>query len=119
MAGSADNRRIETGGIRGFADADLSLTHLRVAQRGELVGTLAKTENGVLAFQYADSWIEDGFVQRPSGKQGRSCEEPHVFARQCVRFVDVVAGVRPHEEFLHERRACRDGQRERGWHHAR
>ena len=31
MAGSADDCRIETGGIRGFADANLSLTHLRVA----------------------------------------------------------------------------------------
>lgn len=58
MAGSADDRRIGTGRIRGFADADLSLTHLRVALRGELLGTLAQTEDGVFAFQCADSWLE-------------------------------------------------------------
>lgn len=65
MAESVDDRRIETGRIRRLADADLALTHLRVALRGELVGTLAQTEDGVLAFQYADSWIEGGFSISP------------------------------------------------------
>lgn len=65
MVEGADGRRSETGRIRGFADADLALTHLRVTLRGELVGTLAQTEDGVLAFQYADSWIEGGFSISP------------------------------------------------------
>lgn len=67
MVESADDRRFESGSIRGFADvdADLALTHLRVTFRGELVGTLAATEDGVLAFQYADPWIEGGFSISP------------------------------------------------------
>lgn len=67
MVEGADDRRFESGSIRGFADvdADLALTHLRVTFRGELVGTLAATEDGVLAFQYADSWIEGGFSISP------------------------------------------------------
>lgn len=32
---------------------------------GEHVGTLARAENGVLAFQYSDSWIENGFSISP------------------------------------------------------
>lgn len=48
-----------------FTAADLALKSLRVTLRGELVGTLAQTEDGVLAFQYADSWIEDGFSLSP------------------------------------------------------
>lgn len=65
MVESANGRRSEPGRIRGFADADLALTHLRVTLRGELVGTLAQTEDGVLAFQYAESWIESGFPISP------------------------------------------------------
>lgn len=47
MVESADERRFETGRIRGFADADLALAYLCVTLRGELVGMLAQTEDGV------------------------------------------------------------------------
>lgn len=44
---------------------DLSLSLLRVVMHGEFVGTLAQTADGMLAFQYADSWIEGGFSLSP------------------------------------------------------
>lgn len=39
----------------------LSTASLRVGMHGRLVGTLALTEDGVAAFQYASSWVEKGF----------------------------------------------------------
>lgn len=38
---------------------------LHVTMHGEPVGTLAQTEDRVLAFQYADSWIESSFSLSP------------------------------------------------------
>lgn len=46
-------------------DLDLSLTSVRVSMHGRPVGTLAQTKSGTLAFQYAETWLNDGFAISP------------------------------------------------------
>ncbi|WP_218971915.1 type II toxin-antitoxin system HipA family toxin [Raoultibacter phocaeensis] len=49
----------------GLSGSDLAIASLRVIMHGRLVGTLAQTEDGVVAFQYASSWVEEGFSLSP------------------------------------------------------
>lgn len=44
---------------------DLNPKTLRVVLRGETVGTLALTPEGLLAFQYAPSWLRNGYSISP------------------------------------------------------
>ncbi|MEG0374996.1 MAG: type II toxin-antitoxin system HipA family toxin [Raoultibacter sp.] len=44
---------------------DATLASLRVILDGKHVGTLAQTEEGVLAFQYTNSWVKTGFSLSP------------------------------------------------------
>lgn len=60
MASAVDKRSVGP-----FEDIDLDVRSLIVSLRSAPVGTLAQTEDGVLAFQYADSWIEGGFSLSP------------------------------------------------------
>lgn len=59
--GSLASRRTPEG----RANFILSASSLRVTMHGRLVGTLAQTEDGVVAFQYARSWVEEGFSLSP------------------------------------------------------
>ena len=44
---------------------NLALAKVRVVYCGQTVGLLARTEEGTLAFEYASSWLRDGFSISP------------------------------------------------------
>lgn len=46
-------------------DVDLDIRSVRVRYAGRMVGTLALTADGVLAFEYDDGWIREGFSISP------------------------------------------------------
>ncbi len=46
-------------------DSLLRLASLRVSLHGRDVGTLAETKDGLMAFEYAASWLQDGFSISP------------------------------------------------------
>ena len=48
-----------------LCDVDLDIRSVRVRYAGRMVGTLALTADGVLAFEYDDGWIREGFSISP------------------------------------------------------
>lgn len=42
-----------------------AIDKVRVSMHGETVGTIASTPDGLMAFEYADSWLADGFSISP------------------------------------------------------
>lgn len=46
-------------------DVDLDIRSVRVRYAGRMVGTLALTAGGVLAFEYDDDWVGEGFSISP------------------------------------------------------
>lgn len=71
-----------------LCDVDLDIRSVRVRYAGRMVGTLALTADGVLAFEYDDGWIREGFsisAQPSAGKARFRCAATS--ARRRVRRV--------------------------------
>lgn len=57
-------------GTRPLDSVDFEVKSVRVSYAGSLVGTLAVTADGLLAFEYADEWLRSGFSISPLSTYG-------------------------------------------------
>ena len=58
---------------------------LEVYYHGQLVGYLAETPNHLIAFQYSDTWIRNGFPKRKKRTETNGFFRSHFTVRNCLR----------------------------------